>query len=421
MNLFGHWRIKMFEFFGKNKGAAAASANTAELEALKHEVETYKAAFSEIERVAEAVAKGDFSKRIISWDEFGELSKTLAQLNQSYDLADAFVREAGASLHAALNKNYYRRFLTHGILGDLGRGAQIINEASDAMAAAERQRKEELNTIAQQFELDVMQAMDTLAATAEQTSESATRLTENAKNNQARAGAVAAAAQQAMHNVQTVAAATEELTASVEEISQQLSVSSEKTQGAASDAQSTTDVISELNSASDKIGEVVKLINDIAEQTNLLALNATIEAARAGEAGKGFAVVAGEVKSLAKQTADATADISGQVSNIQDKTKQSVDSVTGISDVITKLNEIASNISLATEQQSAATMEISRNIQEASQGTTEVSSNIAQVNETAVSTLEHARELRSASKGALDSTDHLRERAKSFLASVRTL
>lgn len=411
----------MFDFFGKNKDTAANANTSAEVEALQNEIATYKAAFAEIEAVAEAVSKGNFSRRIIAWDEYGDLSKTLAQLNQSYDLADAFVREAGASLQAALNKNYHRRFLTHGILGDLGRGAQIINDASASMEAAERQRKTELNTIAEQFELDVMQAMDTLAATAEQTNESAVRLTENAKDNQSRAGAVAAAAEQAMHNVQTVAAATEELTASVEEISQQLTVSSEKTQGAASDAQATTDVISELNAASDTIGEVVKLINDIAEQTNLLALNATIEAARAGEAGKGFAVVAGEVKSLAKQTADATADISGQVSNIQDKTKQSVDSVTGISEVITKLNEIASNISLATEQQSAATMEISRNIQEASQGTTEVSSNIQQVNETASSTLEHARDLRSASRGALDSTGQLREKAKSFLNTVKTL
>ena len=69
-----------------------------------------------------------------------------------------------------------------------------------------------------------------------------------------------------------------------------------------------------------QIGKVVELIQGIAAQTNLLALNATIEAASAGEAGKGFAVVAGEVKELAKQTAQATDEIRQRVLSIQQGT-----------------------------------------------------------------------------------------------------
>src|SRR3546814_7257195 len=88
-------------------------------------------------------------------------------------------------------------------------------------------------------------------------------------------------------------------------------------------AHTTTETVSRLGESSAQIGEVIKVITSIAEQTNLLALNATIEAARAGEAGKGFAVVANEVKELAKQTAEATGDIAGKVTAIQNDAERS--------------------------------------------------------------------------------------------------
>ena len=120
-----------------------------------------------------------------------------------------------------------------------------------------------------------------------------------------------------------------------------------------------------LAEAAQKIGDVVKLINDIAGQTNLLALNATIEAARAGEAGKGFAVVASEVKSLASQTAKATEEIASQIKSIQAATGDSVEAIKAIGDTIGRINEIATTIASAVEEQGAATQEIARNVQQA--------------------------------------------------------
>ena len=137
--------------------------------------------------------------------------------------------------------------------------------------------------------------------------------------------------------------------------------------------------VTELANAANRIGEVVGLINTIAAQTNLLALNATIEAARAGEAGRGFAVVASEVKSLATQTAKATEGITAQVAAIQGSTREAVDTIKGIGEIIDHMSEIATSVASAVEEQGAATAEIARNIQEAAAGTQEVSSHIVGV------------------------------------------
>ena len=80
-----------------------------------------------------------------------------------------------------------------------------------------------------------------------------------------------------------------------------------------------------LKEALERVAKVAKGIDAIAKQTNLLALNATIEAARAGDAGRGFAVVAGEVKTLAKQTSDATAEIDSTLQALGERTRRLID------------------------------------------------------------------------------------------------
>jgi methyl-accepting chemotaxis protein len=72
-----------------------------------------------------------------------------------------------------------------------------------------------------------------------------------------------------------------------------------------------------LSEQGQTIGEIIATVNDLAEQSNLLAVNAAIEAAKAGEQGKGFAVVAQEVKSLAEQSKQATAQVRTILNDIQ--------------------------------------------------------------------------------------------------------
>ena len=140
-------------------------------------------------------------------------------------------------------------------------------------------------------------------------------LTRTAETTQSLSSQVAGASEEASSNMQSVAAATEELVRLRRR---------DRTARARDPARSrrrpcvrpqqTDGRIGKLSRAAQEIGDVVKLITAIAEQTNLLALNATIEAARAGDAGRGFAVVASEVKSLASQTAKATDEISSRTS-----------------------------------------------------------------------------------------------------------
>ena len=173
----------------------------------------------------------------------------------------------------------------------------------------------------------------------------------------------------AMGNVNSVAAAAEQMSMSIQEISQQIARSQDVTKEAVNAANETNHTVDGMQHAADEIGKVIQLITDIAAQTNLLALNATIEAARAGEAGRGFAVVASEVKSLANQTRTATSQISEQIEEMQSVTEKAASALSGIGGTIGTIEEFSTSIAAAIEEQSAAGLEISGNVQQVAVGT----------------------------------------------------
>ena len=166
-------------------------------------------------------------------------------------------------------------------------------------------------------------------------------------------------------NLETLNRAVQDLSTAATEIAQSVSTTAEKANEAQGLSVEASDSIGRLADGSEKIGNIIQVINSIAEQTNLLALNATIEAARAGEAGKGFAVVANEVKELAKQTADATGEITGMIQEIQSDTSEAVTAVEKITGSVSEVTDLANTIASATEEQTATISEITGSIEAA--------------------------------------------------------
>ncbi len=213
----------------------------------------------------------------------------------------------------------------------------------------------------------------------------------------------------------SVAAAMEELSASIAEVAQNCARESEVAEDADRQARSARELMERLSGAAKQVDNIVLLIASVAKQTNLLALNATIEAASAGEAGRGFAVVAQEIKELAKQSSSATEEIRSQVASIQKDTENSTGAIDSVVKVIDQVNQIARNIAAAVEEQSATTSEISRslqsitastedltqNVNQASEGTSDVSRNIQGISAAVTHTANGAARLDAGTKGLL--------------------
>ena len=365
--------------------------------------------------VMKKVCSGDFEARILNIAATGSLGELINTINDLVDRCDAYLRESQACMEHVNNNQYYRKIIEKNMEGSFLVASRTINGALLAM-----QNKSGLfQKLTDSFENTVGEAVEMIIGSSFELNDSSKTMESAATDTSGQASIIASRANEASNNVQTVAAASEELSASINEISQQIILTNKMVDETTTVTGETVETVNQLQTAGEQISSAVDIIQKIAKQTNLLALNATIEASRAGEAGKGFAVVANEVKNLAKQTAEATEEIRGYVTNIESAIDGTQSRIKDISCKIGEISASNTSVSAAVEEQGAATNEIARNIEQTSAKIKEMTSSIAEVSGSAENVGNVATEVNVAATNLSTQSDKLQTTIKAYLDEAR--
>ena len=350
----------------------------------------------EVSRSAEAIASGDLAVGVMATtreDEVGNLVRTFARMTAWLrGMAKSAELIAAGDLNVSIEPQSERDILGTAFLAmtqslrQLTKAADTVAGGDLRVALAPRSEKDALGkafaTMTDRLRLvtgEIKESVNVLGTAATEILATTTQVASGATE---------------------TATAVSETTATIEEVKQTVQVSSQKAKYVSETAQKTAQIsqvgrksveetmdgmnrireqmesvaesIVRLSEQGQAIGEIIATVNDLADQSNLLAVNAAIEAAKAGEQGKGFAVVAQEVKTLAEQSKQATAQVRSILGDIQKATgaavmatekgdkaveagvKQSTqagDSVRGLADSIAEAAQAALQIAASAQQQ----------------------------------------------------------------------
>lgn len=295
----------------------------------------------------------------------------------------------------------------------------LETEAEGQRVQAEENQKRTMYALADEFEQSVGSIVEVLSTSAANQRSSTETVNDSIGNVSSQSASVVSISSEGHDNIQSIAAAVEELSVTAHEVGRQVQNSASKTAIASDVTKNTAEEVSELAERTAKIGSIVKLIEEIAGQTNLLALNATIEAARAGESGRGFAIVAQEVKSLASQTEQATSEIALQIKDVQSGAERSRQATEQIQGSISELSQITETIVEAINQQTDATNSISQNVQYFAESNREVTDRISVITDVSHAVSVSAEEMMSASDALATTSDTLSDDVQGFLKRIR--
>lgn len=325
----------------------------------------------------------------------------------------AQARAASAELGAKLEENAAE-------LEEARRAAAREREAhAQADRAAEEARRAELARIARDFEGTIGGLVQSLQSTAGLLERTIKALDEATSEAGTRAGEVAGAAERASKSAGTVARGVADLSGAIASIASNAGQHKELTARAAERSSSGGEAVGSLARHSDTIGEATRAIARIAERTNLLALNAAIEAASAGPQGKGFSTVAQEVKSLARQAAEAATEIDAFLSGIRSGTLDARTSFDAIADVIAELDQAARAIRWEVEDQRKSADTIEDYAHRTAEEIGDMAARSRSVAETAETTRALAGELDRAAAALLGHVDGLEGSTRRFVEQLR--
>lgn len=281
-------------------------------------------------------------------------------------------------------------------------------------------RKREMDALAAEFEASVKNLTVQLAESVTVVRSNAETMSKAANDTSEQSNSTVKTVAGTQENVDSVAQAASELARTIDELARRMNNILKLANDMSQQSETSNSGLGRLVASVERIMPITNLIQGIAQQTNLLALNATIEAARAGAAGKGFAVVAAEVKALAQQTGKATEEIAQNIGAVRETCASVVSTNGQVIAAIQNLLMVATEISAAVEEQSAATFGISTSAQSAVDSSRVIAANIRNLNGQANATYTASNSVLEATGHLFNHTRDVRNNVEKFLQYVRS-